>query len=427
MKSILEIEYKKLSLNNGLELVLFQRTNLPIVAVNIWYRVGSADEVPGKTGFAHLFEHMMFQGSQNVPKGMHFRYIEEAGGRLNGSTGLDRTNYYESLPKTDLELALWLESDRMGCFIESLTEEKLQNQKEVVLNERRQNYEMRPYGLAWEKLFRALYGGNYPYGHPTIGLPEDIQKFSLPEASEFFSKYYVPNNASLVIGGDFEEEETISLVEKYFGDIPGGTKIDKEIQAPLRLSSTTQIEYQDNVKLPRLYLAWQTVMQYHQDDASLDVLADLLSGSKNSRLYRCLVFEKELAQEVSCFQYSAQLSGNFMIVATAKNGTSLEKLKSEIFLILEEVLKNSVTEKEVRRSINSIRSSYVYSLQNIDNVVNQINSYNCFLNEPNSFGSDLARYDMVSPDTIKAQCRKYLNSSYVELRVIPKNGGGNES
>lgn len=317
-ENILNIEYTKFTLQNGLDVILYQNNTLPIVAVNIWYNVGSANERNSKTGFAHLFEHMMFQGSENIPKEMHFRYIQEAGGNLNGSTSLDRTNYYETVPSNYLEMTLWLESDRMGFFLPALTQEKLDNQKDVVMNERRQNYDNQPYGLAWEIIFSNLYPDNHPYHWPTIGWMKDIEAFELDDVKKFFKTYYAPNNASLVIAGDFDIEEATSLVNKYFADIEKFPLIPKILKDSCHLNETKKVIHQDNVQLSRIYLAWHSDKYFGADDAALDILSDLLSGSKNSRLYKLLVFDKQIAQDVSAFQHSAKLDGNFIIVATAK-------------------------------------------------------------------------------------------------------------
>lgn len=420
MSEILNLNYEKYTLENGLEVVLHKNKSLPVVAVNIWYKVGSANESQGKTGFAHLFEHMMFQGSENIPKEMHFRYVQEAGGTLNGSTSFDRTNYYETLPANSLELALWLESDRMGFLLPALTEEKLQNQKDVVMNERRQRYENQPYGQAWETVFSNLFPANHPYNWPTIGWMDDIAKFQLGDVAAFFRKYYSPNNASLVIAGDFDTEEAKTLVEKYFGEIPAGPVIENiQIQIP-SLEGTKEVVLEDNIQLPRLYLVWISEKLYGPDDASMDVLSDILSGSKNSRLYKSLVHEKQIAQDVSCFQYSAALSGSFIVVCTAKPGVSLEDLKSEVFSQIDELIKSGCSEREIQRAVNNYKSSYIYSLQNIETVADHMNNYNCNLGDPNSFKFDLERYDKITPEIIKNSAEKYLRKPYVQLSVIPK-------
>lgn len=419
--NLLDMKYDKYTLDNGLEVILYCNKSLPLVAVNIWYRVGSAYETEGKTGIAHLFEHMMFQGSQNVEKEMHFKYIQEAGGTLNGSTSFDRTNYFEKLPANSLELALWLESDRMGFFLPSLTQEKLDNQKSVVKNERLERYDNQPYGLAWEKVITNLYPKMHPYSWPTIGFLDDIESYTLRDVSTFFNNFYMPGNASLVIAGDLELNKTTELVEKYFGEIGNnGSSTKLEFNKP-HLMENKQIVHKDNVQLERLYLAWHSVEAFNQDDASLDIVSDLLTGSKNSRLHKKLVFEKEIAQDVSAFQFSGKFDGHFMIVATAKPGNSLDKLKSGIMKEIDRVVKTGVLKKEVTRSKNTIKSNFIYSLQNLDNLADQLNLYNFFINEPNSFSFDLNRYRQVEPDDLVNVAKKYLLQPHVELRILPNN------
>lgn len=418
--SILDLSYKKYKLNNGLEVILYQDKSLPTVAVNIWYRVGSANESEGKTGFAHLFEHMMFQGSQHIPKEGHFHYIQEAGGTLNGSTSIDRTNYFESLPANYLELALWLESDRMGFLLPALTQEKLNNQKDVVMNERRQRYENQPYGLSWEILFSNLFSKDHPYSWPTIGWMKDIEKFELTDVIEFFKKYYAPNNASLAIGGNFEIQNAIELVEKYFGEIKSGIPVEP-IKAPeQKLFECKEIIHEDNVQLPRIHLAWHTAKAFDTDDAALDILAEILSGGKNSRLNKSLVFEKQIAQDVSVFQYSAKLTGTFIIVSTAKPNIELDLIKKEIFAQLERLISEGVKDEELQKAKNSFKSSFIYALQKLDNVVDHMNYYNFHLNEPNSFTYDLNRYESITADDVVDAAKKYLTQNFVQLNVIPK-------
>ncbi|MDZ7765134.1 MAG: pitrilysin family protein [Melioribacteraceae bacterium] len=418
--NILNIDYKKEILDNGLEVVLYKESSLPLVSVNLWYKVGSANEKPGKTGFAHLFEHMMFQGSQNIPKEMHFKYVQEAGGTLNGSTSLDRTNYYETLPSSSLELALWLESDRMGFLLPSLTEAKLKNQKDVVMNERRQRYDNQPYGLAWEKLLSNLFNHGHPYSWPTIGWMEDIEKFNLDDVKKFFQTYYVPNNASLVIAGDIEYSETFELVKKYFDDIPRGSEIPQIEFNNHQLKSNRIIEMEDDVHLPRIYIAWQSEKMYQSYDAALDVLSEILSESKNSRLYKTLLFDKQIAQDVSTFQYSAKQTGMFILIATAKPNVKLEELRSSIFSEINNIIAKGITDEEMMRAINGIKSSYIYSLQKQAVLADQLNNYNCNLGEPNSFIFDIERYESVTKDLVCDAAEKFLLQPNVELRITPK-------
>jgi zinc protease len=423
---LLDIAYDKFKLDNGLEVILHSNDNLPLVAVNLWYKVGSAQEVKGKTGLAHLFEHMMFQGSENVEKEMHFRYVQEAGGILNGSTSFDRTNYYEKGPSNFLELALWLESDRMGYFLPALNKDKLDNQKDVVFNERLERYDNQPYGLAWELLITNLYDNLHPYSWSTIGFADDIKSYSLDDVTEFFNKYYAPNNASLVVAGNFDKDEVISLVVKYFGEIGSGKETAHLFQAQNEFTQNKIITHEDNVQLERIYLSWLSDFVYSEDDAALDILSDLMTGSKNSRLYKSLVFEKEIAQDVSAFQFSGKYGGHFTIIATAKPGKSLDDLKTEIFKIITEMKKKRVSAKELKRSKTGIKSSFVFSLQNLESLADHLNLYNFYRNEPNSFAYDLNRYNKVKREHISDVAEKYLSKPYVELRIIPKsNNNGN--
>jgi zinc protease len=416
----LNLNCTKGKLNNGLEYILYQDKSIPLVSVNLWYKVGSAYETKGKTGLAHLFEHMMFQGSENVPKEMHFRLIQEAGGTLNGSTSNDRTNYYEKLPANNFELALWLESDRMGFFLPSLTQEKLDNQKEVVKNERLERYDNQPYGLAWELLITNLYPENHPYSWSTIGFLKDIEGYTFDDVKNFFQKYYSPNNACIVIAGDFEKENAIELLEKYFAPIKP-FNLDhgiKWIKSELR--QNILIEHKDNVQLDRIYLAWHSDLIYGNDDAALEVASDILSGSKNSRLYKKLVFEEQIAQDVMAFQYSGKFGGHFTIVSTAKPGIELNKLKDVILDEINNLTNGGVSSKELEKSKNGIKSHFIYSIQNLDTVADYLNHYNYYLNEPNSFEYDLDRYNMVDSNSIKTAVKKYLTKPFVELRVVPK-------
>lgn len=425
-KDILKINYEKYNLSNGLEVILYPDKSQPLAAVNIWYKVGSANEKKNKTGFAHLFEHMMFQGSENVPKEGHFRYIQEAGGNLNGSTSIDRTNYYETLPANSLELALWLESDRMGFMLGGLTQEKLDNQKGVVMNERRQRYDNQPYGRAWELLFSNLFPEDHPYHWPTIGWMKDIESFELNEVRSFFQTYYSPNNSSLVIAGNFELEKVKILVEKYFGEF-SAAQVPQQPTAPgFLLDKVKQITHEDNVQLSRIYFVWKGVKAYDKSDAALDVLAYILSSTKNSRLHKSLVFDKQIAHDVSAFNYSAKLDGSFIIYSTAKPQTKLDTIREEIFILINEIAEKGISDDELVRAKNSLRSSFIYSLQKIDTIADQLNHYNFYLGEPDSLIFDLSRYENVTVEQIKNAVKEFLANKYVELKIIPKNSANDK-
>ncbi|MCW8804658.1 MAG: insulinase family protein, partial [Ignavibacteriaceae bacterium] len=409
--NLLNIPYEKYKLPNGLEVILFQNNSLPTTAVNIWYKAGSANEEKGKTGLAHLFEHMMFQGSKHVPKEMHFKYIQEAGGTLNASTSFDRTNYFEKLPSNDLELALWLESDRMGYFLETLDQVKLDNQKSVVLNERLERYDNQPYGLAWEKIISNLYQENHPYSWPTIGYYKDIESYTLEDVRSFFQKYYSPSNATVVIAGNFKIDKTKSLIEKYFGDIKNNGAPSILNSKPSQHDQNKFLSFEDKVNLERIYIAWNSQSAFHTDDAALDILSDLLTGSKNARLTRRLVFELEIAQDVNTMQFSGKYGGHFMIVATAKPGKSLAAIKKIIFDEISILTKENIFPRELERSKNVIKSNFIYSLQNIDTVADMLNLYNFYLGEPNSFNFDLNRYNSVNDEDIKQVANRYLQNN----------------
>ncbi len=425
MDKILKVNYERHTLSNGLEILLYPRKQLPVTAVNLWYKVGSANEVPGKTGFAHLFEHMMFQGSQNVDKEKHFHFIQEAGGSLNGSTSIDRTNYYETVPSNYLEMVFWLESDRMGYLLPALTQEKLDNQKSVVMNERRERYDNQPYGRAFETIFSNLFPEKHPYHWPTIGWMKDIEGFELDDVKDFFRKYYAPNNATMVVGGNFDKNETLELAEKYFGEIESNV-VPNGITVPeVKLTENKEMLLEDNVQLSRIYLAWNSCKAYSDDDAALDILADQLGSGKNSRLYKKLVYDNHKALEVSAFQYPGKYDGSFFIIATAYPGVSLDELKKEIFNELNLMVREGISEEELTRSKNSIKSTFIFSLQNLDTLVDHINTYNFYLNEPDSFIYDLGRYNNLTTEAVRAACDKYLRNPYVELKVVPK--GGNDA
>jgi zinc protease len=415
---LLNIPYIKYKLENGFSVILYQDKSLPLVTVNIWYKVGSGNEKEGKTGLAHLFEHMMFQGSENVPKEMHFRFIQEVGGSLNGSTNTDRTNYYEKVPSNYLELVLWLESDRMGYLIPSLSEEKLKNQLDVVRNERLERYDNQPYGLAWETITSNLYPKGHPYHWPTIGFMKDIN-YNLEEVKEFFKSYYSPSNASLVIAGDFEVSKAKDLIEKYFGEIKPNNIPSLPVMNNVSLEKNINLERKEKVQLGRIYFAWHTEPAFSKYDSSLEILADVLSGSKNSRLYKNLVFEKELAQDVTAYQHSGKYGGTYIVIATARPGIDLELIKEEIFKEIGNVESNGISERELMKSKNGIKSGFIHSLQNIDSLANQLNYYSYYLNEPNSFTYDLKRYEDTDSDMIKEAAKKYLTKPYVELRILP--------
>ncbi len=416
-----EVKYTQFTLPNGLNVILHEDHRVPMVAVNIWYFVGSANERPGRTGFAHLFEHLLFEGSGHVKEGEFDTLLEAAGGSNNGSTDTDRTNYYETLPVNSLEVALFLESDRMGYLLDSMPPSVVDGQREVVKNERRQSYENRPYGMAQIRLQELLYPENHPYHWPTIGYMPDLNAASYEDVVAFYKKYYAPNNASLVIAGDINPVETRRLVEKWFQDVPRGQPVEKVEAPPAQLSGLTTEVLRDKVQLPRLYLAWLTPAHLAPGDAEMDVVADILTGGKNSRLYRRLVYEMQVAQEVSASQVSGELGSHFVIEVTARPGTSLDELKTLIDEEIELLRNSPPAERELQRTVNGIEAGFYSQLERLEAKANRLNSYYKSTGNPDFFSQDLARYQVVSPEQVQATVRRYLPADRrLELSVLPE-------
>src|SRR5262245_35727368 len=314
----MNIPFVRHRLDNGLDVLIHADNNCPIVAVNVWYHVGSKNERPGRTGFAHLFEHLMFEGSEHYDRG-YFHPLQEAGALLNGSTNADRTNYWEVVPSNALELALWMESDRMGFLLPALTEAKFSNQREVVLNERRQNYENRPYGLGPMAMAAALFAPEHPYHWTTIGEIADLRAATLDDVRGFFQRYYHPSNASLAIAGDIDPEEALGLARAYFEPLPPGPRVEAVRPAPPYLPAERRLVIEDRVELPRLYVSWLTPAMFADGDAELDLAADVLANGKTSRLYKRLVFHERIATDVSAVQNSREVGGFLQIAATARS------------------------------------------------------------------------------------------------------------
>ena len=420
---ILSLDYEKYSLHNGLEVILYPDTSLPIAVVNLWYNVGSSRDPQSKTGLAHLFEHMMFQGSKHVQKGEHFKFVQDSGGTLNASTSFDVTNYFEKIPSDYLETALWLESDRMGFFLEALTDGTLANQIEVVKNERLERYDNQPYGLTWEKVFGLLHEEEHPYHAPTIGYMKDILSYNQKDVGEFFSAYYQPRNASLVVAGDFETEKAKDLIEKYFGEINSSKEVSQlQTENKNLLEPKSEIVY-DSVSLEKIFLVWKTEKIFHENNFALDILSDILTGSKNGRLHNLLVLQRELTLQVSAFQFSGKYGGFFCVTATAKPGKSLDEIKKIILAELDNLFTNGITTEELTRAKNGIKAHFIYGMQSLDSVANQLNHYNFYLGEPNSFSVELSLYEKVEKESVK-QCAIYFDKPHVDLRFVPKEKEG---
>jgi zinc protease len=418
----LNITYTKHTLANGLDVLLHEEHSCPIVAVNIWYHVGSKNERPGHTGFAHLFEHLMFEGSQHYDRG-YFHPLQGAGAALNGSTNADRTNYWEVLPSNALELALWMESDRMGFLLPALTEAKFANQRDVVLNERRQNYENRPYGLAAMAMLGALYPPDHPYHWTTIGEIADLQAVRLDEVHAFFRRYYHPANASLAIAGDIDPKEALALADAYFGELEPGAPAEP-VHARAALDGGVRLRLEDRVELPRLYMAWLSPAMFADGDADLDLATDLLANGKTSRLYKRLVFDERMATDVSAAQNSREIGGFVQVTATAAPGHTLVELERVIVEEIERVAAEGPTDNEIDRGRMQAESQFVYRLQTVGGFggkSDQLNAYNVFKGDPSYFDRDLARYYAVTPASIRQNVAAHLcRPDRVTLSVVPK-------
>ncbi len=410
-----QLKFEKYKLENGLEVILSEDHRLPMVAVNLWYHVGPANELPGRTGFAHLFEHMMFEGSRHVPGSAHFHFLEAAGASdINGTTDFDRTNYFETLPSNQLELALWLESDRMGYLPDKLDRANLSNQQDVVRNERRQSIENAPYGVVEEGLFHQLFPKEHPYYGDVIGSHGDIQSAKLEDVRNFFKLYYAPNNASIAIVGDFNPEKARELVGKYFGPLKRGEDVPRIKAHTPAISSERRAVIQDNVQLPRVYMAWLTSPIFKPGDAEADLAATILGGGKSSRLYKKLVYEKQIAQDVSVNQQSLILGSVFEVQATAKSGVKPEDLEKAIDAEMDAFRKDGPTSQELTRARNVIESRIIAGLETLGGfggVADRLNSYNHYLGTPDFLAADIARYENSTTESIQAFAQGQLNGN----------------
>jgi zinc protease len=423
----MNIFYTSHRLDNGLDVLIHEDHGCPIVAVNIWYHVGSKNEKPGRTGFAHLFEHLMFEGSQHYDRG-YFQPLQEAGASLNGSTNADRTNYWEVVPSNALELALWMESDRMGYLLPALTDAKFENQREVVLNERRQNYENRPYGFAGMAIVSALYAPDHPYHWLTIGGADDIRAARLDDVRAFFQTYYRPRNASLALAGDVDTEQVLAMATDYFGTLdPGDEPPPVEFVPPGRMLSEARLMLEDRVELPRLYIAWHSPAMFAADDAELDLIAEVLASGKTSRLYRSLVYEERIATEIAASQNSREIGGFFQIVATAAPGRTLVQLESAITRALATLIDEGPTALEMERCRAQAEANFIYRLQTVGGFggkSDQLNAYNTYVGNPGFFETDLARYRRVTPEAMQRAAREWLRpNGRVVLSVVPAGRG----
>ena len=419
---VLDLPYTKRTLDNGLDVIVHEDHHVPIVAVNLWYHVGSKNEQPRRTGFAHLFEHLMFEGGEHQKAG-YFAPLQAAGGQLNGSTNADRTNYWEVVPTNAVDLALWMESDRMAYLLPALTRERFETQRDVVLNERRQNYENRPYGLALMAIVASLFPPDHPYNWMTIGSADDIKAMEFEDVREFFRTYYRPVNASLVLAGDIATDRAFDLADRYFGDIPAGVK-PAPVSAGAALDGERRLLLEDRVDRPRIYMAWLTPAMYAPGDAELDLVGDLLANGKTARLYKTLVYDRRVALDVSAAQQSREVAGYFVLAVTAAPGAALTDLAAAVDEEIARLVAGGPTNAEMERAEATAEANFVYHLQTVggfDGKSDQLNAYNIYRGDPGFFARDIDRYRLATPESVRDAARQYLRPDRrVVLSVVPR-------
>jgi predicted Zn-dependent peptidase len=423
----MKIPVERYALDNGLRVVLSEDHRQPVVAVNLWYDVGSRNEREGRTGFAHLFEHMMFQGSANVPDTQHIAHVERVGGSMNGSTWLDRTNYFETMPSDRLELALWLESDRMALLLPAMTQEKLDNQRSVVQNERRWRVDNQPYGDWDERLQALVYPPDHPYHHSVIGSMEDLDAATLDDVKQFFRTYYAPNNAVLTVCGDFDPVRARALIDRYFGAIPRGPQVPAlpgRPRIPDRLEAPKRETVEGDIALPRVYLAFRIPAYGEPGFYPADLLAHLLAGGKSSRLYRSLVRERRLAQSVVAYAFPVVTGAAMMVLwATANPGVETEPLERALWEEIAEVGRE-VPDAELARALTSIEARQIVGLQQVGERADQISMYTTFFDDPERINSELDSYRAVTPQEVRSFALEYLTAdTAATLIYIPRASG----
>jgi predicted Zn-dependent peptidase len=422
---VIHIPFEKYSLDNGLRVVFARDSRVPVVAVNLWYNVGSRNERPGRTGFAHLFEHMMFQGSEHVPEMMHFSLIEKAGGSLNGSTWLDRTNYFETLPSHWLELGLWLEADRMGGLLPAMTQDKLDNQRDVVKNERRWRVDNQPYGDWDERIQAMMYPSDHPYHHSVIGSMADLDAASLEDVSQFFRTYYAPNNAVLTLSGEFDPAQAKRLVEAHFGAIAAGPPIPPmpgRTDLPPRLGREVRDTVHQDISLARAYLAYR--IPAYGDDAFYPaaIAAHVLGWGKAARLYRSLVRDRQLAQEVMAFAFPIVVSASMLvIVATARPGVPQETF--ETALLDELAAMRDVSDDDVTRAVNLLEARQLIDLQRMEERADQLSMYETLFDDAGRINTEVERIRGVRTDQVRALAEdRFGADNRALLWYVPRNG-----
>jgi len=420
----LRVPHTTFTLPNGLKVIVHEDHSVPVVTVNTWYHVGSGDERVGRTGFAHLFEHLMFMGSQHVPTGQFDQLLEGVGADNNGSTTEDRTNYFEDGPTNALPLMLYLDSDRMGFMLPEITAEKVDLQRGVVQNERRQGVENQPYGLAEENILRRLYPAGHQYSWRVIGSMADLSAASLEDVRLFSSTYYTPSNATMVIGGDVNPAAVRRLMERYFGGLTRGPAITRNTPPPVSLDADVYATLEDRVQLPRVYFAWHTVRAFSPDDAALKALSDVLASGRSSRLYRRLVYEMQIATQVVAYHDALRQDGSFRVYTTARPGHDLNEIQRVVDEEIRRLAETAPTAREVQRVINQTEAEFLNGMERVGSFggkADQLAYYDYFVGTPDYFQADLDRTRGVTPADVQRVAREYLAGHHrVVLSVVPQ-------
>jgi zinc protease len=415
----IRLDFETYTLPNGLTVILSTDRTTPTVAVNVWYKVGSKNELVGRTGFAHLFEHVMFTGSGNVPYGLHDKLTEGVGGSNNGTTNNDRTTYYETVPSNYLESAIWLEADRMGFLLDSLDLAKLNAQRDIVKNERRQGVDNQPYGRAGEILAKATYPPTHPYSWDVIGSMEDLSAASEEDVKNFFRLYYAPNNAFLAIVGDFDTAQVKAWVSKYFGEIARGKPITRPSVKPVTLDAEKRLVYEDRVQVPRLYVQWPTVGERSDDRFALDVLGSILSGARTARITKALVYDEQAAASVTVGQSTNEDVGEFFMMITPRPGHSLTTLEAATDAIIDRLKKEGPTAEEIQKAVAGEELSFVQSLESNLGKAFRLTDGAGYHGDPGSFQTDYKKTLAVTAEDVKRVANTYLTGGRVVLSVVP--------
>jgi len=415
----INIPFEKFTLANGLTVIMSPDHSVPRVAVDVWYHVGSKNEKPGRTGFAHMFEHVMFTGSLNVPYGSHDRYTEGVGGDNNGSTSNDRTNYYENVPTNYLETALWMEADRMGFLLDKLDEAKFVAQRDIVQNERRQGIDNQPYGRSFEIVTSQLVPETNPYSWPVVGYLTDLQKAGVDDVKEFFRLYYAPNNATIAIVGDFDPAKAKAWVTKYFSDLKRGAPITRPSVSPVTLTEEKRVTFEDRVQVPRLYLTWPTVGEDSEDDKVLDVVAAILSGPRTARLTKELVYEKQSAANVGAGQATSENSGSFRIQVTPRPGNSLTAIEASVDSVLARFRREGPTAEEMTKATAGVEFGFVAGLESNLNKAELLLGGSVFHGDAGYYKKLYASIKAVTAADVKRVASKYLTGGRVVLSIVP--------